>query len=190
MSTGGENDMLDVRVTQDTSKRLQFADTSFGPPGIQVHLEEELGNCELNPRFNSDIPGFPTKSDLLEELNFADIQAGYLIVRIDKKKKTAEFFIEYFVTDPELEGRIRIFFRQDLDHTGNFGEVTFVTEDDLNFPGTDLTLTGSIAIDWADAPGPDLNLNESRVLVCDGEIDHHGNGVDDHEVTVELVPVP
>ena len=165
---------LVVRVSQDSPKRLQFGDNPFSAGSEDgIVMDVDTNNCDFDPRFNSDPFSVPTKSNLQNELSSAVIEAGFLIVRIDKKNETAEFLIEYFVpeTPPDpLAGRIRIFFRQDLDHTGNFGEVTFVTEDDLNFPGTDLTITGSIAIDWADAPGPDLNLNDSRVLVCDGQV--------------------
>ena len=165
---------LDVRVKQDTTKRLQFADTSFGPPGIRMNMDESLGNCEFDPRFNTKPFSDPTIGDLQTELSSAVIPAGFLIGRIDKKKKTAELVIEYFVPPVASvlpDGRIRIYFREFPPRTGNFGEVTFVTEEDLDFPDTDLAISGSIAIWWED----EHDLNGSKILVCD-----------DHEVTVVL----
>ena len=168
---------LPVRVTQDSGKRLQFQDTSFELPGIQVHLGELLnsGNCGIDPEFQGDANA-PSDEELLAELNNAEIPAGYLIVRIDKKKREVEFVIEYFVPEDspgsELpDGRIRIFFFD----FGRDNDPAKVVGGTVDFPGTDLTISGSIAIWWEDVP----DLNGSIILVCDGQ-----------EVTVKLDSVP
>ena len=136
-----------------------------------MHLGESLdsGNCGIDPEFPGSLDA-PTPGELLDELNNADILAGVLIVKIDKKKLTAEFVIEYFVEGGPLDGRIRIFFFA-------FGRDNDPAEvvGNMEFPGTDLTISGSIAIWWEDVP----DLNGSIILVCDGQ-----------EVTVKLDSVP
>ena len=93
------------------------------------------------------------------ELNEADIQVGDLIVRIDRRKSEANFHIEYFVDGGPLDGRIRIYYFVG----GSDGTPTVVTGN-TEFPGTNLTIDGDIAIWWSDLNG----LNEDRILVCEG----------------------
>ncbi len=167
---------LVVLVSQNSAKRLQFQIPfdSLGPPGIQVHLDilDPPTNCELDPEWLGVEGVGPTEGQLLDELESTNIQNGSLIVRIDKKKHEAEVHIEYLVTtmgDP-LEGRIRIFFF-DFGRDNDPAEVV----GNMEFPGTDLRISGSIAIWWEDVP----DLNGSIILVCDGQ-----------EVTVKLDSVP
>lgn len=164
MSTAG----LEVGVSQNTAKRLQFGNHNFGNPPILVHLGLDLfefGPGQLADECHVHRDGLgsevgPSNLALQEELNTAVIDDGDLTVRIDKKKHEAQFNIEYLLTnmaDP-LEGRVRILFI-------NFASdgMPNLVDGDTDFPGTDLTIIGDIAIWWSDLSG----LNEDRILVCD-----------------------
>ena len=174
----GATDMLDVKVTQSTPKRLQINNGRFLEPGIQVDfgldLGEDEGALDLGGKCEVERDGLgsavgPSNLELLKELNMADIQDGSLIFRIDKKNLTAIFVIEYLVVGGPLEGRIRI-------QTISFGRdapTVFVTGFDesdppesLEFPVIDLTIRGSMGIWWSDLSG----LNEDRILVCSGQV--------------------
>ena len=151
---------LVVSVKQNSPKRIWFGDNPFlADAGHGIIMNVDTSNCGVDP----DFPGSnaPTNQELLDELSGADIEAGMLVIIIDKKKLTTEFLIEYFVVGGALEGRIRIYFREDLDRTDFFPFVT----GSFDFPDTDLNLTirGSIAIWWEDAP----DLNGSKIMVCD-----------------------
>ena len=181
LTLGGAIEVMDlvVRVSQDSPKRLQFGDNPFvTEAGDRIELHVETTDCGFDLRFNSDPDSVPTIEDLRTELSSAVIEAGFLIGRIDKKNKTAEFHIQYFVPEdspgsklPDGSG-IRIYFREFPPRTGNFGEVTGAN---LGFPGTDLTIRGPIAIWWE---GEHV-LFGGKILVCD-VIDV----IDDQEVQV------
>ena len=152
----------------------------FELPGIQMAVDTR--SCGVDPFFPGGVNA-PSDSDLLAELNTAFIPAGYFEIRIDKKKKRPLLNIEYFITDTKdpLEGRITIQFREDLFRTGEFPKVTANTEGGLDFPGTDLIMSGSIKIWWSNLTG----LSEDKFMVCDGQVVAAGQAV-----TVQLVPDP
>ncbi len=80
-------------------------------------------------------------------------------VSIYNKKNTAGFFIEYFVDDgSSLDGTIRIQFSHG--HTITPNTVT----GNLNFPGTDFTISGPIVIWWSGG-----SLREDKIYVCEGQ---------------------
>ena len=164
-----------VRVTQDSGKWLYFADTSFELPGIRMAVD--TNNCGVDPFFPGGVNA-PEEEDLLDELSGAFIPAGYFEIKIDKKKLTAFFTIEYFITGGPLDGRIRFLFR--LGRTTDVFPFPFVADNTQNetgfdFPGTDLTITSPISIWWSNLTG----LNEDKIMVCDGQV-----------VMVQLVPDP
>ena len=136
-----------------------FAVPNVNPNGINVHFD--LGgdfDCAVDPTFRGTAES-PSDLDLRNELNGTFVPAGYLEVRIDKKKKTAGFFIEYFVDDDSsLDGRIRIQFSHGHTITPN------TVEGDLDFPDAEFSIFGPIVIWWSGG-----GLREDKIYVCEDQ---------------------
>jgi hypothetical protein len=165
---------LDVRVRQDSGRRLLFGISDFGEPGIQVHVEIERDvdgvptNCAFDPEFNTDNSVEPMLEDLLDELETADITIGSLIVSINRKKfEIEDFVITYHTPDPVAsdlpEGTIRIFFF----NIGPNGRDPILVFGQVEFPGM-FVITGPVAIQWSAE-----NVNgpfNSKVVVCHSQV--------------------
>ncbi len=100
--------VLNVTLKQNSAKRLQFGNSNFGLPGIGLDFGASIvDDCVVVRPGDGSGPSIP---ELLNELNTGHVDAGSLIVRMDKKNLTGLIDIEYWILDPSdpLLGRVRV----------------------------------------------------------------------------------